>query len=118
MFLQIFLAILYIVLGEGFCLVRTCLLDELGWYATPYLVVADLCATEYERSCCYYCAFAYDSLVEYGCAHADEGSAADVAGVEGCVMADGDVVLEKEVVAVDEVLGRALLTAEVGDVEA
>ena len=66
-------------------------LDVLGGYAAPDFAGADLGVLEHQCAGGDDGAFADFAAVEQGGAHADEGVVVDGAGVDGDVMADGDV---------------------------
>jgi len=90
--------------GETLGLVGTCLLDELGRHATPYLVRTNLGALQHQGAGGHDGSLAHLGVVEHGGAHADEGTAADGAGMHGGIVAYRHVVLDD---------GRAYLVGHV-----
>ena len=91
--LKVFLGILRIVGSKDLCLVGGSLLDEPCRHAAPYLVVADLCATEHEGSGSYYGTLADVGTIEYRGSHAYETALTERTGMDGSVVAYGNVVL-------------------------
>ena len=66
-------------------------LDIFGWYASPYLVGRYFCVLKHQCTGGNNGSLAHLTAVEERTAHADEGTVMDGAGVDGDVMAYGDV---------------------------
>ena len=81
------------MLCEALGLAGACLLQELRGHSAPYFVGTDFCALQHQRPGGNYRPFAYVGVVEHGCTHAYQRSAAYRAGVHGCVVAYAHVVL-------------------------
>lgn len=118
LFRKVNLAVVYIVLGKRLSLIGTGLLDELGRYSSPNLMVAYLCAAEDQRPCRNDRSFAYHSLVKHRGTHAYQRAFPYMAGMERGVMPYRNVILQQAVMTVDKVLRRTLVTAEVGYMKA
>ena len=66
-------------------------LEVFGRYSAPDLACGDLRVLEYKGTCGYDGAFAHLATIEQGRTHADKGVVVDGAGMDGDIVADGDV---------------------------
>ena len=64
-------------------LARSGLFYEFGWHATPYLMVSNLGALQYESTCSHDGTLAYVCIVENSRPHAYESPLSDGAGMHG-----------------------------------
>ena len=91
---QIPFGVLDIMAGVWLGLVGIGLLDEFGWHAAPDLMGTDDGATQYQCTGSHYGSLADDGIVEHGASHADEAAALQGTGMNGGIVADGDIVFD------------------------